>query len=346
MEVPTIFLSRILAEAAKRGAADLHLTVGSLPQLRVDNQLLPLAEEEIVTTELLNKIITSILADEERQYLEKERGVILVKNLAGNFRFRLNLFYQKDLPSISFHYIPMIIKTPADLKLPEVLNDFFKLNSGLLVIAGPYGAGKTTTAASLIEEINKNYKKNIVTIEQPIEYLFINKKSVIIQREVGRDVKNHLQALEYCLNEDIDLVYLGEIRDDQTFVAMMSQVLELAAGNSLVILEVNADSAIKTLEKILAAAEKHLPAEAARYNLVDVLLAVIVQKLIPHRGGGLVLACEILLNNSAVKSLIREGRIYQLESVLQTSRKEGMISMAKSLETLIQTGEVRQEDAT
>jgi len=342
MEVPSILLNRLITEAAKKNASDLHLTIGSLPVMRVYNQLIVMEGENIITSEMVDKIIKLFISKEEEARLKKEKEIILVKSLGNNFRLRVNIIYQKTLLSLSFHYIPVRIKSLADLKIPLAIHNFLKLNFGFFAIAGPYNSGRTTTAASFIEEINKVNSKHIITIEDPIEYLFINKKSIIEQRQVSRDVKSVAAGLEYCFEEDVDLVYLSEIRKE--FDQAIPLILELAAGNSLVILEINADSSTKAIEKILNSAATKLPQDAARYSLADVLLGVIVQRLLPRRGGGLILATEVLLANPAVKSLIREGKIHQLESVIQTSRGEGMISMGKSLEELIKNNEVRQED--
>ncbi len=344
MEVPSIFLNRLLTEAAKRGASDLHLTVGSQPMVRVDNQLESLTAEEIITSELGGKIIEQLVEQEELVRLKKEKGIVFVKNLAGNFRFRINIFYQKDLPALSFHYIPGAIKTLADLKLPNVFNNFLKANSGLLIIAGPFGSGKTTTIAGLIEEINMQQSKHIITLENPIEFLFIPKKSIIEQRQVGRDVKSISDGLKYCLEQDVDLVYANEINNTADFADALPLILELAAGNCLVILEINADTSIRVLEKIINSLEKKMPLEAARYNLADNLIGIVAQKLLAKRGGGLAVAAEVLLNNSAVKSLIREGKIYQLENIMQTSRQEGMINLDRAITDLVNAGEVRGEE--
>ncbi len=328
---------------AQKAASSLHLTVGSPPTIRADNELIVIEGEDIVSGELINKIINSLVDEDENKKLEKDKEAVLVKELAGSFRFRINIFYQKNLPSLSFHYISDTIKNISDLKLPKVLNNLVKLNSGLFIIAGPFRSGKTATAIALIEEINRNYKRNIITIEDPIEYLFIGKKSIIAQRQVGRDVISVEQGLRYSLEEDADLIYAGEIKKE--FESAMPLILELAAGNSLVILEINADSSVRAIEKILNSLAGKISAEAARYSLADVLIGVIVQRLIPRRGGGLVMVPEILLASSAVKSLIREGKIYQLDSVIQTSRKEGMISMEKSIDELVKVGEIKEEDA-
>jgi len=343
MEVPSIFLNRILAESAKRNAMSLHLAVGSQPTVRVAGELMPIEGEDIVSADLAMKLIGSLLSEEENKKLTEEKELIIVKELSSGFNFRINIFFQKNLPSLSFFYIPKNIKSLSEMKLPKILNNLTKLNSGLFIVAGPFHSGKTTTAAALIEEFNKTNKKNIITLEDPIEYLFVSKKSIISQRQLGRDVKSIVQGLEYCLEEDADLIYIGEIKKD--FDSAAPLILELAAGNSLVILEINADSSIRAIEKILNSLEKKVSMEAARYSLADNLLGVMAQRLLPHRGGGMVMAAEILLASGAVKSLIREGKIYQLDSVIQTSRKEGMISMEKSLEELIKDGEIKQEDA-
>ncbi len=343
MEVPSIFLNRILSEMVQKNGSDLHLAVGSPPMIRITGQFIPLTGQEMVTSEIINKITEIFLGPDEINKLKETKSAIFVKNIS-NFRFRVNVFYQKGLLALSFHYIPGVIKSFGDLGLDEACRNFLQATSGLLFIAGAYNSGKTTTAASLIEELNKTRALNIITIEDPIEYLFISKTSLVMQRQVGTDVNTVASALDYCLSEDVDVVYINEIKDDQILSLVMPKIFELSSGNCLVILEINADSAERVLEKVLAGMAVNLPVEAARYNLADILIGVLVQKLVKRRGGGLILANEILLNNSATKSLIREGKIYQLESVMQTSRKEGMISMHKSLSNLVGSGEVRRED--
>ncbi|MDO8667508.1 MAG: ATPase, T2SS/T4P/T4SS family [bacterium] len=343
MEVPSILLNRILSEMAKKNASDLHLAVGSPPMIRVDGEFSALAGQEMMTSEILSKFAETFLSQEEVVKLSENKSLILVKNIT-NFRFRINVFYQKDLLSLSFHYISSAIKNFLELGLPEETNNFLKVNSGLLVIAGAYNSGKTTTAVSLIEEINKTAVKNIITIEDPIECLFVSKQSLITQRQVGSDVKTVMDGLDYCLNEDVDVVYINEIKDEEVFNQSMQKIFELASGNCLVVLEINTDSSVRVLEKVLAGVSQKMTLEAARYNLADILVSVVVQKLVKRRGGGLILANEVLLNNSAVKALIREGKIYQLESIMQISKKEGMITLEKSLDRLIELGEVRRED--
>lgn len=328
---------------AKKNGSDLHLAVGSPPMIRVDGEFAALADQEMMTSEILSKITETFLSQEEIIKLKENKNLVLVKNIA-NFRFRINVFHQKGLLSLSFHYVPNVIKDFQELGLPEAGNNFLKVNSGLLVIAGAYNSGKTTTAVSLIEEINKTSAKNIITIEDPIECLFVSKQSLITQRQVASDIKTVVDGLDYCLNEDVDVIYLNEIKDEEIFNQAMLKIFELASGNCLVVLEINTDSSVRVLEKVLAGVSRKMTPESARYNLADILVGIVVQKLVRRRGGGLILANEILLNNSAVKALIREGKIYQLESIMQTSKKEGMVTLEKSLANLIELGEVRRED--
>lgn len=342
MEVPLIFLNKILTEAAKKNSSDLHFTAGSLPMMRIDGKLAAMETENIITGGLLDKIIAAIFEKDEYEKLQEEKEITSVKDLAGNFRFRVNACYQKNQPSLSFHYISGVIKNLADLELPGEIKNFNSLNSGLLVVTGAYGSGKTATAASFIEDINKNNKKHLITIEDPIETLFTCKKSIIEQRQINRDVKTVEKGLGYCLSEDVDMAYIGNTREDLSLA--MPSILELASGNCLVILEMNMDTSIKAVEKIINLAEKRLGSEAARYGLADVLFGVVAQKLLPKYGGGMVMAYEILLANSAVKSLLREGKIYQLENVIQISRREGMISMEKCIEELINEGKINRQD--
>jgi len=341
MEVPTILLNKILSEGIKKGATSFHLSIGSLPMIRVDDQLSSLENENIVSLDIINGIINSFISEEEVNQLKENKEVVLVKDFPGGLRFKINIFYQKNLPALSFHYIPAEIKSFSDLKLPQTLTTFTNLEAGLLVIAGPYSSGKTTTAASFIEEVNKSRHRYIVTLENPIEYQYVSKKSIINQRQIGRDVKTIGDGLEFCLNEDIDLLYIGDITED--FTDAIPIILNLAAGNSLVILELNANNSVSAIKKILNAAAATSSHEAARYSLADVLVGLLVQRLFPRRGSGLILASEFLLANSAVKSLIREGKLFQIESIIQTSRREGMISMEKSIEDLVRSGEIKQE---
>lgn len=321
----------------------LHLTVGSQPIWRLGTELMAMPETDIMTSDLVTKILSVVLTEEEVAELAQKRELVVVKKIADAFRFRINLFYQKKLPAITFYYIPDTIETFANLNLPPIINDLAKQKAGLCVIAGSYGSGKTTTAASMIEEINRAEKRRIVTLENPVEYSFVSKQSIVEQRQVGVDTPSFLSGLRYCLEEDIDLVYVGDARENLNSAA--SLVLELAAGNAMVIAEVTANNVVKVIEHLMVGAvASGMTEEVARHAIADVLSAVLVLKLLPRRGGGLIPAAEVLIGTPAIKSLIREGKFYQIDSAIQTSKKDGMINMDKAVEDLVRLGEVKPED--
>lgn len=341
METPQTYLIKLLQEAAKKNAVLLHLSVGASPQIKVGSRYLP-ADGSILEKETALKIIEQILSEEERLKLEQKREIVTVKEIDKNLRFRINIYFQKGLPAISFYYISDQIRELSSLNLPTSITDFIKASSGLLVVAGSLGSGKSSTAASIIEEINKSQAKHIVTIEEAVDRSFTSKESIIEQRQVGRDTLGYSEAIKYCLKEDIDLVYINGIRDE--LESGLLSIMELASGNSKVILELNADSSIEIIDRLSSILSKSLSEVSSRYTLADNLFGIIVQKLIYGRGGDANMAAEILIANSVIKSYIREGKYQQIESVIQTSKKEGMLSMEKSINDLIQSGKIKAED--
>jgi len=343
VEVPSIFLNRILSETARKKAMSLHLTVGSQPIWRLSAQLSAMPDTDIITSDLVVKLLGVILTEEELAEFSKKKELVVVKKIADAFRFRINLFYQKKLPAITFYYIPDTIETFANLNLPPIINDLVKYKNGLCIIAGSYGSGKTTTVASMIEAINRTEKRRVVTLENPVEYSFVSKQSIVEQRQVGVDTESFLTGLRYCLEEDVDLIYVGDAREDLDKAA--SVILELAAGNAMVIAEVTAGNVVKVIERLMVGAvASGMSEEVARHAIADVLSAVLVLKLLPRRGGGLIPAAEVLIGTPAIKSLIREGKFYQVDSAIQTSRKDGMINMERAVEDLVRLGEVKTED--
>lgn len=340
MDSPIEFFKRLLLDLAKKNASGLHLSAGSAPMQRVFGQLT--GGEEILTKEDLEKIIRSFLSEEELEVLAKRKEILIVRDFGDNFRFRINIFYQKDSPAMSLSYISGEIIDFENLGFPAAFKKNMLNASGLLIVAGPSASGKTSTIASILEKINQEKSDYIITLEDPIEKLFVNKKSLIDQRQVGRDVNNFIDGLKHCLEEDIDVVYIDEIREGLD--AALPYILELASGNALVILEINAESSVRALEKILNINTQNLSKESVRFMMADVFFGVIAQKLLPNREGGFSLAMEVLLSNFAVKSLIREGHIFQLESIIQNSAEEGMISMEKSIKELVLSGRVDRKE--
>ena len=342
MEVYNILFNRLLSETAKQQASDLHLSVGSIPVLRKDGRLASLENEKIIEQETLSQIIDSFLTEEEQKSLSVKRDITVVKELGGHFRFKINVYYQRNLLAASFRLITETVRDLAALNLPEALGDFTRLSNGLLIVAGIYGSGKTTTIASLVENINQTQKKRVITLENFIEKFFVSKKSIIEQREIKKDVSGLVEGLKYCQTQDVDVLVISDIIDE--FGQAIPLILEIASGSSLVILELNADSSVRVIEKIF----ESFPAnkiDSAKILFADVLKGVIVQRLLPKNGGGQILAYELLVVNSAVASIIRENKLRQLETIIQTSGNEGMISMNTSLINLVRSGQITSEDA-
>lgn len=338
MEIQSVFLKKMLQQMAQKKASSLHLSVGSVPMTRIYGRLISIDEEGILKRSDIEKVVQSFINEEEVLELKKRREILMVKDFGENFRFRINVFFQKNNLSVSFNYISEEIRDLDSLGLPEIFKKNVSSNSGLLIVAGPSDSGRTSTIASFVEKINSEEKKFGITLEKPIERFFVNKKSIIDQRQIGTDVISYVDGLKHCLEEDVDFVCIDEIKDN--FEEALPYMLELASGNCLVIVEINGESSIRVLEKILNINCKNFSRESVRFLLADVLLGIIAQRLIPNQGGELSLAVEALMSNFAVKSLIREGKIYQLESVIQNSAEEGTISMEKSIKELIASGKI------
>ncbi|OGY45712.1 MAG: hypothetical protein A3J62_00395 [Candidatus Buchananbacteria bacterium RIFCSPHIGHO2_02_FULL_38_8] len=330
-----VTISKILATAAKRKASVIHLTVGAYPVLRIDEELVELEDEQILTEDFMKKFADGILDDNQKKELEKNKEVTFIEEFAGKFRFRINIFYQKGYLSASLKLVSNQIPPLVNLGLPKSVYGLTDKTSGLIIIAGPYGSGRTTTVASMLEEINKNRRENIITIEKPIEYLFVNQKCLIEQREVGRDVNTFIQAIQYFKEADVDVIAVGANEETET----IPLVLEFASSGRLAIIQMDTISVIQTLEEILASFEAKDQARA-QLLLSEGLLAIICQRLVPRIGSGLALAAEVLIVNDAVRSLIKEGRIKQITTILQSSRAEGMSTLDQSLAELVKSGEV------
>ncbi len=333
-------LGKLLRQVAELKASALHLSVGNPPIFRVDDQLKPLQDANILTPEVMKKIALSFLDESHKKKLEDEKEVVLTYSFEDRARFKVNVFYQKGYLSVSLKYIPPVVKNLRDLGLPVIVERFAKLKKGLVLVTGPYGSGKSTTMASLIETVNQSRSEYIITIEKPIEYIYTNNKSIVEQREVGRDTLSFEKALSSIPQEDVNVVMISDLEDEKV-IEMIFTVVE---SGRLVLAAMNTDSAYKTLEKII----NSFPVpkqEQIRLQLADAFEGAISQRLLPRVGGGKVVAAEILIPSPAVKSIIKEGSIYQINTILQTSREEGMVSLDRSLADLVKAGEVLLEDA-
>jgi len=336
----SILLNKIISNVVKAGASRLHLEVGGKPIVRVDQKLLELTENEVIFSEFLNDVVAIILSQEERAELEEKKAIITTYTFEGGIRFKVHVFYQKNTLSMIFTYIPSTISDPLSIGLSQQFIDLVNSKNGLLVIGGYHGSGRTSTVLSLLNYVNSTQSKYILTIEDPIEYILTSNKSIIEQREIGRDARHFLDALKFCQESDVDIVFLSSLNDYQVLKA----VIELIGSGRLVIVIVEASSvanAIANLVELVPEAET----DRMRHTLADSLLGVVVQQLVPRRGGGEITASEILISNSASMALIKEGRYSQILSVIQTSREEGMQSLDQSLLEYIKTGEIDYEEA-
>jgi twitching motility protein PilT len=333
-------LQKIITDLAGQQISDLYLRSGSQPIVRRDGELVTLTEEQVVTAEFLETSLGFFITPAERQRLEHERQLTVGFSFLGRLRLRISIFYQQGLPEIVIRFIPAVPKSLPELGLPAVLEKLIQGTQGFLLVAGPYGSGRTTTVASLLQTINHSQARHIVTIEEPIEHLIIGQQSVVDQREVGRDVPSWEEALASLPAEDCDVVVLSRLPT----TSVVSAALDLALAGKLVIAITESDSTVKAIEKLVSGA---LPDQQAslRARLADALLAISVQRLIPRIGGGRVLVSEVLVGTPAVKAIIHEGKDYQLQNILHTSRDEGMVAFDHSLAELVKTGEVIREEA-
>lgn len=328
-------LKSLLKMAAQRGASDLHLVVGRYPTFRIDGKLCPLNQDAILTASATREFCEVLLDEEKRKKLEKEGQVDLSYNLEDKARFRVNAFFQQGCASVAFRLIPKEIRSLEELGIPEVLYDFTKVSQGLFLIVGPVGHGKSTTLAALINEINHNQEKHIITIEEPIEYVYEQDRSIINQREVSQDTESFQTALKAVFREDANVVLIGEMRDLDT----ISTAMTAAETGHLIFGTLHTNDAPQTIDRIVDVFPAHQQNQI-RSQLASVLLAVVSQRLVPRVDQGRAPAVEIMIKNHAVENLIRENKSYQIGNVIETGSQEGMVTMDKSLADLVRKGVV------
>lgn len=343
MELKTneqIEINRILTAVAEYNASDLHLSVGNAPTVRVDAELVPLREENVVTPDFMRKLSLFFLEEKQKEILEKEKEIVFSYNFQNRIRFKVNLFYQEGYLSASLRLIPTTIKNLDELGLPRAVKKASAIQKGLVIVCGPFGSGRSSTVAALINEINNSRSEHILTVEKPIEFIFNDNQSIIEQREVGRDTNSFGQALKSAFREDVDVIMVSELKSKE----VIKGALDIAEGGRLVYAMMETDSSIKTIERMINSFKKEEQSQI-RAQLAEVLEGIIVQRLLPRVGGGRILVAEVLIPTGAVRSIIKEGNIYQLENVLQTSREEGMISLDRALAELVKTGEIHLDHA-
>lgn len=324
------YIEYLLEQTMVNNATDLHICVGSRPLIRVNSKLQPVKDTDKITPEIIDEIVNVYLDDRRMEKLEKNKSVDLSYSVKRLGRFRCNFYYQRGTVAIAIRSLPLEIPDIETLKLPENILRFTTKKKGLVIITGATGSGKSTTLASLISKINNQYNYHITTIEDPVEYLHRHNKSLVTQREVGSDANSFVSALRGALREDPDVVMVGEMRDMET----MGTVLTAAETGHLVFSTLHTSGAVKSIDRILDVFPTSQQ-DQIRSQLATVLEGVVTQHLIPRKDhNGLVLACEIMMVTPAIRNLIREGKYYQINNLIQGGRSEGMHSLERELARL------------
>jgi twitching motility protein PilT len=333
-------LNELLLVTAKQNASDIHIAVGRRPTIRIDSVLIPLAKESIITKEDAEGLISAMLTEEQMKELLDRRQIDFSYNFEDKARFRVNVYFQRGFVAAALRLIPAQIRTIEELSLPPILHDFARMNQGFILIVGPAGHGKSTTLAAMLDEVNHTRNDHIVTVEDPIEYIFSQDRSIISQREVGDDTHSFQDALRAILRQDPDVLMVGEMRDPETIATAMTA----AETGHLVFSTLHTNSASQTIDRIIDSFPPNQQGQVIS-QLASTLVATVSQRLVPRVGGGRVPAAEIMLVNPAIRNLIREKKIYQIDLVIETSVQDGMMSLNRSLVNLIKRKEISVEQA-
>ena len=332
-------IQEVLDLAVANKASDVHFSVSVLPRMRVNGELVVITNFDLKDPETMTEMIVSILSDEQKQMLESDREIdcSITTELA---RFRVNIYYQKAEVACALRIVPAEIPEFKALNLPDILMDFVDYKQGFVLITGPTGHGKSTTVASVLNEINRSRSCHIVTIEDPVEYVIKPEKSIISQRELGNDTKSFAMALRSVLRQDPNVVFVGEMRDLET----ISSALTIAETGHLVFSTLHTNSASQTVDRIIDVFPEGAR-EQIRVQLSSVITAVVSQRLVPAKNGGRVPVFEIMTATPAVKNSIREGKAFMLDNIIQTSADMGMVGLETSLARLVHQNVITEEVA-
>jgi len=333
-------IDKILLYAKKHRSSDVHLSSGYPPALRIDGEIVAIPDAPSLNPNQVIEMVTSLMNDlQKRNYKEKLELDFSIQ-INEELRFRVNAFYTVRGPAAVFREIPLEIKSLATIHAPEVVRGLCSYNKGLILVVGPTGSGKSTTLAAMIEHINSNYARHIITVEDPVEFIHKNKKSLINQREVGNSTLSFANALKSALREDPDVILVGELRDVET----IQLALTAAETGHLVLGTLHTSSAAQTINRIIDV----FPTDdksVVRTMLSSSLKAVISQRLLKRNGGGRIASHEVMLANSSIRNLIREDKIPQINSIIELSKKAGMSLMKDSVSDLLAKGFITQEIA-
>ncbi|MDD5068131.1 MAG: PilT/PilU family type 4a pilus ATPase [Candidatus Pacebacteria bacterium] len=333
-------LEELIEIVVREGGSDIHFSEGMHPTIRVSGFLVPITKKPVLTKTDTLGFVTALLSREKRELFLKEQEADFSYAYGKSARFRGNAFFQKGSIGIALRLIPTVIKTLQDLHLPPVLETFTKKQQGFFLVVGPVGQGKTTTLASMVEMINNDRPEHIITIEDPIEFIFEPKKSIIDQREVHIDTKDFHIALQSIFRQDIDVLMVGEMRGLET----ISTAVTAAETGHLVMSTLHTNNAAQTIDRIIDSFPPDQQ-DQIRTQLSESMSGIFSQRLIPRISGGLIPAYELLINTNAVANLIREKRTHEINTVIETGLEEGMIDMNRCLADLVRAGEISVENA-
>lgn len=333
-------LKKYINVVLHENASDLHLSNGAHPTIRVAGSLSPMLKEDVLTADDTRGFANVLLSPEQEKRFLVQQEVDFAYQSEEGYRFRGNAFFQRGAISIALRLIPKQIRTLAELNIPDIVSTFARRSQGFFLVVGPVGQGKTTTLASLIDMINTERMEHIVTIEDPIEYMFEPKQSLIDQREVRLDTKDFPTALTAAFRQDIDVLLIGEMRDAETMAAAVTA----AETGHLVFSTLHTNNAAQTLDRIIDTFPSGQQ-DQIRIQLAASLAGIFSQRLVPRISGGLIPACELLVNTKAVSNLIREKRTHEINTVIETGSTEGMIDMNRYLAELVSRGEITTETA-
>jgi len=333
-------LEELLSLTVKEQASDLHLSVGHPPVLRIADRLVPLLKKPKLSPEDTRGLAEALMTQEQLQRFLQEKEIDFSYSFQEMARFRVNVFFQRGGVSCSLRLIPAKIRTIEELNLPSIIHQFARATQGFVLISGPSSHGKSTTLAALIDEINHTRTDHIITIEDPIEYVFEDDRAIIDQREIYQDTLSFARALRSTFRQDPDVIMVGEMRDPET----MATAITAAETGHLVFATLHTNSAAQTMHRVVDS----FPSEQQnqiRAQLSGSLLGVVSQRLIPRIKGGLIPACEVMLNTPATANLIRENKAHELPLVIETSAEMGMISLNRALANLVKMKEISLENA-
>ncbi|MBI4812063.1 type IV pilus twitching motility protein PilT [Candidatus Falkowbacteria bacterium] len=333
-------IKELFNTAVEKGASDLHLVVGLPPILRVDGDLIFIEGKKTIATKEMEQMVFSILSEEQKKRFVSSRDLDFGYELDNKSRFRVNLHFERGNIGLAARVISDQMPAMEDLGMPKVIYNLLNLSQGLILVTGPTGCGKSTTLASMINYINSNRCLNIITLEDPVEYVFKSGKSVIIQRELGSDMLSFADGLKHALRQDPDVIMVGEMRDMET----IATTITLAETGHLVLATLHTYSAAQTIDRIIDVFPPHQQNQV-RMQLSMTLASVISQRLLPKVGGGRIAAREILVNTPAVANIIRENKIAQIRTVIETGVKDGMITMDQDLKRLYKDKLISREAA-